>query len=54
MRLYLKNKLKAKKTGGVAQVVECWLSKHEALNAIPRTAKKKKKRKKKKKERQQQ
>jgi hypothetical protein len=54
MRLYLKNELKAKKTGGVAQVVECWLSKHEALNAIPRTAKKKKKRKKKKKERQQQ
>jgi hypothetical protein len=35
-RAYLKNKLKAKRTGGVAQGLP---SKYKALGSIPRTAK---------------
>jgi hypothetical protein len=35
--------LKAKRAGGVTQVIEHLLSKHEALNANPSTTKKKKK-----------
>jgi hypothetical protein len=33
LRPYLKNNLKAKKAGDVAQVTECLLSKHKALNS---------------------
>jgi hypothetical protein len=32
-RPYLKNKVKSKRLGGVAQVIECLLSRHEALNS---------------------
>jgi hypothetical protein len=32
-----------KRTGGVAQVVQCWPSKQEALSSIPSTAEKEKK-----------
>jgi uncharacterized protein YegP (UPF0339 family) len=38
-RPYLKNKLKAKGIEGMAQVVECYPSKCEALNAISSTTK---------------
>jgi hypothetical protein len=45
-RLYLKNKLKRKKSGGVAQVVEHGSTKLETLNSIPGYKQKKKKKKK--------
>jgi hypothetical protein len=46
-RHYLKNKPKAKRAGGVAEVVECLPSKPEALSSNPSNSKKKKKKKKK-------
>jgi hypothetical protein len=39
-RAYLKNNLKAKKVGVMAQVVECIRSKFKALSLYPNTAKK--------------
>jgi hypothetical protein len=39
MRHYLKNNLKAKRAGGIAQVVEYLLSKHEATSLNTSTAK---------------
>jgi hypothetical protein len=40
-RPHLKNKLKAKGLGGVAQMVDHLNSKHKALSSIPSTTKKK-------------
>jgi hypothetical protein len=39
-RIYLKNKTKSKRTGGMSQVVEHWLGKHKALSSISGIAKK--------------
>jgi hypothetical protein len=46
VRSYLKNKIQRKGWGGMSQVLECILSKHEAVGSIPSSAKKKKKHKK--------
>jgi hypothetical protein len=35
-RHYLKNKQKAKRTGGIAQVIECLPSKYEILSSTPK------------------
>jgi hypothetical protein len=44
--VYLGNNLKQKLLKGVAQVVECFSTKHKALSSSPNTGEKKKKRKK--------
>jgi hypothetical protein len=43
VRPYSKNKIKAKRAGGVAQVVECLTSKRKALSSNPTISRKKKK-----------
>jgi hypothetical protein len=48
MRPYLKNKLKAKNTGSMTEVLKCLPSRCEVLSSIPSTAKKKRKERKKK------
>jgi hypothetical protein len=50
-RPYLKNKVKnSKRTVGMAQVIECLCSKHQALSSVPSTTKNEKEAKKEEKE----
>jgi hypothetical protein len=41
IKIYLKKKESSRRTKGMAQVIECLLSKHESLSSNPSTTKKK-------------